>query len=220
MTKPVAWSYSRLTNYESCPKKYYHLSVLKDFKEAENEHTKYGKEAHKAIELRISKGKKLPTQFEHLEPIVAKFASATGTIMVEQQLALNHEMQPTGWFDKDVFCRSIIDYAVVNKDKALIVDWKTGKISDDFTQQQVAAAMFFIFHPEVRSIDMMYYWLKDKKHTVKTLEREDAKTIWATVLKRVRKYVQAHSEYDFPPRPNYLCGRYCPITSCPHNGQG
>jgi len=220
MSKPIAWSYSRLNNFETCPKKFYHLSVSKDVKEAESENMRYGKAAHKAIELRIGKGKKLPLQFQHLEPIIAKFADASGTIMVEQQLALNQKFQPTGWFDNDVWVRAVIDYAVVSGSTALVVDWKTGKISDDFTQQKLAAAIFMIFHPEVKTINCMFYWLKDKKPTVQALNRSDMKHVWAPMLRRVMAYTQAHEQSNFPPRPSGLCKKYCPVTACPHHGIG
>lgn len=220
MSKVIAWSYSRLTNFEQCPKKFYHLSVAKDYKEKQSDAMRYGGEVHKAIELRISKGKEFPLHLKHLEPIIEKFSAVPGETLVEQQLALNYNMKPTGWFDNDVWCRAIIDYAALSKDgkHALLVDWKTGKISDDFTQQKVAAAMFFVFFPQVETVDMMYYWLKDKKPTVDSLAREDAQHVWASVLKRVKKYVAAHEATEFPPRPSGLCKRHCPITGCPHHG--
>ena len=33
MTKSPAWSYSSITLFDQCPKKYYHLRVAKDIKE-------------------------------------------------------------------------------------------------------------------------------------------------------------------------------------------
>lgn len=218
MKKNIAWSYSRLTNFEQCPKKFWHLSVAKDFKEPESEAMRYGNKVHKALEKRISEDRPLPSELAHLEPIVAKFASAPGKKYAEQQLAINDNMQPTGWFDKDVFARAIIDLAIVSGNKALIVDWKTGKMHDDFTQQRVAACMFFIFHPELQEIDLMYYWIPDKKPTVESIRRADVKHVWTPVLRRVRNYIEAHEAHDFPPRPSGLCKRHCPVTSCPYHG--
>jgi hypothetical protein len=218
MTKVIAWSYSRLSSFEQCPKKFWHLSVQKDFKEGESESMRYGKRVHKAIEQRIRDGAPLPADLKYLEPVVAKFANASGDKEVEQQLAINNEFQPTGWFAKDAWGRAIIDLAIVNGSKAVLVDWKTGKISDDFTQQRVAACLFFVFHPEVQDIDLMYYWIKDKKPTVESLNREDSKHVWSAFLRRVRKYTVAHEQTDFPARPSGLCRNHCPVKSCPHNG--
>lgn len=219
MSKVIAWSYSRLNSFETCPKKFYHTSVAKDIKEKESEAMRYGSEVHKAIELRISKGTELPLHLSHLEPIVARFANVSADVLVEQQLALNINMAPTGWFDTDVWCRAIIDYAAVKGDHALVVDWKTGKMNDDFTQQQVAAAIFLMFFPKVNTVDMMYYWLKDKKHTVSTLHRDDVKHVWSRLQKRIKKYTDAHDTEEFPARPGGLCKRYCPVTVCPHHGE-
>jgi hypothetical protein len=219
LSQVVAWSYSRLNNFETCPKQFYHLNVAKDVKQVQSDAMRYGSEVHKAIELRIAKGKDLPLHLKHLEPIVAKFANVKADVLVEQQLALNVNMAPTGWFDTDVWCRAIIDYAAVNGDHALVVDWKTGKMSDDFTQQKVAAAIFLMFFPNVNTVDMMYYWLKDKKHTVETLHREDIKHVWTRLQKRIQKYTRAHTENEFPARPSGLCKKFCPVTACPHHGE-
>ncbi len=218
MSKPVAWSYSRLTNFEQCPKKYWHLTVAKDIKEAESEPMRYGKEVHKAIEQRISEGTKFPLHLTHLEKLVAPFASAKGTILVEQQLALNDSLQPTGWFDDDVFCRATLDYAAINGDRALLIDWKTGRISDDFTQQKLVAAVFFVFHPEVETAELAYGWLKSKQFTRDTLRREDVKHVWSGMLRRVKKFQHAYRNDEFPARPSGLCKRHCPVTSCPYHG--
>jgi hypothetical protein len=218
MTKPIAWSYSRLTNYEQCPKKFWHLSVQKDFKEPESEAMRYGNQVHKALEERVSKNVPLPAHLTHLEPVAAKFANAPGEKYAELQLAVDENFAPTTWFARNVWARAIIDLAIVNGDKALIVDWKTGKMSDDFTQQQVAACMFMIYYPQVVSMDLMYYWIKDKKPTVRTLTREDTNNVWSPVMRRVRKYVAAHEQTDFPPRPSGLCKKHCPITTCVYHG--
>lgn len=220
MEKIVSWSYSRLNNFEQCPKKFWHLSVQKDFKETESEDMKYGKKLHKALEMRIGHGRKLPSEFSYLEPIAAKFADAAGTKLVEQQMAINDSFEPVEWFAKNAWCRSIVDLAIISPPRAVIVDWKTGKQSNDFTQQRLAAAMFFLFHPEVNDIDLMYYWIKDRQHSVQSLSRNDAKHVWRPLVDRVRHYTRAHMETRFPPRPSGLCKKHCPVKDCPHYGVG
>ena len=220
MTNEPAWSYSRLTSFETCAKKFWHTSVQKDFKEPESSEMAYGSKVHKALELRVGKDKALPSDLAFLEPIAAKFANATGAKLVEQQLAITQNFEPTEWYAKDVWCRAIIDLAIINAPKALIVDWKTGKPGDDFTQIQLAAAMFFLFNPEVNDIDLMFYWIKTRKPAVKNLQRADMKHVWSPLVKRVRRYTQAHIDVNFAPKPSGLCKKYCPVTSCPHHGVG
>jgi len=47
MSKPITWSYSSLALYQQCPKKYYHLKVVKDIKEPLSEAITFGNEIHK-----------------------------------------------------------------------------------------------------------------------------------------------------------------------------
>jgi len=213
-----AWSYSRLKNFETCPKQFWHLNIQKDVKMPESKEMGYGKKVHKAIELFITSAQPLPADLQHLMPVLDKFVSAPGEKHAEQQLAITKDLTPTGWFDKDVWCRAIVDLAVVNGDRAVLCDWKTGKIDDDFTQQRAAAALFFIHYPEVERITMMYYWIKDKKATSEELVRPDVRHVWRVLMPRVAKYTYAHEKTEFPPKPSGLCKRHCPVKSCPHNG--
>ena len=48
-----AWSYSSLSTFKQCPKKYYHIKVAKDVEDKGNEATIYGNELHKAAECYI-----------------------------------------------------------------------------------------------------------------------------------------------------------------------
>lgn len=218
--KKFAWSYSRLKAFEVCPKKYFHTMVAKDFVEPEDENLRYGNKVHKALELRVAKGKKLPIDLSHLEPVAAKFAAAPGEKLVEQKLAITKDFQPTGWFDPDVWFRAIIDLAIVNPPKAVVVDYKTGKMSNDFIQLNLATAVFFLHEPEADEAKVMFYWTKHKKPTSSTLHREDIPTVWNEALPRVKKLEAAHAKTDFPARPSGLCRRYCPVKTCPYFGVG
>ena len=44
----AGWSYSSITLFDQCPKKYYHLKVAKDVSEPESEAMRYGKDLHLA----------------------------------------------------------------------------------------------------------------------------------------------------------------------------
>ena len=47
MTKPITWSYSNLSLYQQCPKKYFHLRIAKDVKEESSDALTFGNEIHK-----------------------------------------------------------------------------------------------------------------------------------------------------------------------------
>jgi hypothetical protein len=46
----TAWSYSSIKTFDQCPKKYFHLKVIKDVKDDPGEAAIYGTDAHEAAE--------------------------------------------------------------------------------------------------------------------------------------------------------------------------
>lgn len=217
----VAWSYSRLTSFETCPKKFWHLSVKKDVFEPESEAMRYGKKVHKALELRVGKGKPLPLDLRYLEGYAKQLADAVGEKLTEQQLAIDENFEPCSWFSKQTWCRAILDLSIVSPPHAVVLDYKTGKISDDFTQLRLAGVMLLLHMPEIQTVDLGYLWTKDKQLTKaeQKLHRDDIKSVIADLMPRIKKYQRAHENNEFPPRPSGLCKRYCPVTKCPHHGE-
>ncbi len=57
MSKVTPWSYSSITLFQQCPKKYYHLRVAKDIVEPETEVLLYGKRVHEAAEKYVQRQK-------------------------------------------------------------------------------------------------------------------------------------------------------------------
>ena len=74
----TAWSYSSISTFKQCPKKYYHLKVAKDVKDTGSEAMLYGNQVHKAAEDFIKKGTPIPKKFEYLNPIVNSLNSIEG----------------------------------------------------------------------------------------------------------------------------------------------
>jgi hypothetical protein len=213
--KSFAWSYSVLTRFEQCPKKYYHLNVLKDFKDADTEQSNEGKQIHEALCKRVIDGAPLPLPFRHFEPIAKKFAVAEGEKYGEMKLALNRSYEQRSWFDKDVFVRAIVDLLIVRPPVAIIVDWKTGKVRDDFSQLKLTAAVLSQIMPEIETFQTMFVWLASRNISPKTFEKEELLEVWNELLPRAAKIESAISTTSFPARPSPLC-RYCPVTACPH----
>ena len=219
--RQTAWSFSRLNNYEICPKKFWHTSVRKDVREGEGEAMRYGKLVHKALEKRVAKSTILPDNLRHLERYAKLLADAEGEKLTEMQLAIDNMFNPSDWFSKETWCRAILDLAIVKDAHALVIDYKTGKISDDFTQLRLAGIMLMLHKPEIQTVELGYLWTKDKKLTRDDtcLTRADIKRVISDLMPRIKKYEAAHRTESFPARPGFLCKRYCPVKSCPYNGE-
>lgn len=214
MSKLIAWSYSRLSNFEQCPRKYWHLNIQKDITEEKGEAATYGDEVHKSFAKFFKHGVELPLHLRQYQPMLAQIAKAPGDKIVEQQIALNANFEQVEWFSKDAYLRVISDLTQHNGTHAVTWDWKTGKPSDDFTQLKLNAAVTFHLGQEIQHITMAYFWLKTKKVAPEVITRDKAADVWSGLLPRVQKYQDAHAANAFPPRQNYLCKGYCPVKTC------
>ncbi len=216
--KPFAWSYSSLDLFELCPKKFYHSKIAKDYKDVFGHEAEYGKEVHKAFELRLIKGKTLPLDLTHHEKVMRKLADAKGEGFPEQKLSLNADMQPTGFFDDDVWLRGIIDYMKIHGTTAVILDHKTGRMKEGFDQVRLMAAIMSCYKPEIENFIVGYYWTKTKTLTVDRFPRDEVPNIWNNFLPRVEELQASIRHDEFPAKQNFLCKRHCPVKGCAHNG--
>jgi len=214
---PVAWSYSRLTSFETCPRRFYGESVAKKFPFQKSEAMLYGDRVHKTFEMFLKNGQKFPLDLKHLEPIAAQIAKAPGDKIVEQQICLTADYEVTDWFSKQAWLRVKSDLTQVDGARAVIWDWKTGRMSDDFTQLRLNAAVTFHLDQDITDITVAYLWIKHKKITKAKLVRDQALGVWNEILPRVARYQEAHRDMAFPARQNPFC-KYCPDKDCPFWG--
>lgn len=141
MTKIMPLSFSRLSTFENCEAQFDYLYVSKRVQDKSNEASEYGDRVHKVLE---SYGKNIlsgtaelfRTKLEESEALeatqtldkwgglVERIMARPGDKYFEHQMAVNHSLQPTGWFDSDVWIRSIADVLVVNGDTAYCLDYK------------------------------------------------------------------------------------------------
>jgi hypothetical protein len=216
--KPFSWSYSKLKNFETCPKRHWHVDVAKDIKEPEGEALMWGNNVHKALADRVEHGTPLPKTMEEYESWAKRILTGQGKILVEQKLAINKEFGPESWFSDYAWYRGIGDVIKVVGPVALVVDYKTGKIIEDGSQLALMAACVFAHHPEVQKVRSEFIWLKEDANTRADFTREGMVKIWRDLWPRIESLEYAHKTISFPPKPGSLCKRWCPVNVCPHHG--
>lgn len=214
------WTYTKVKNYETCPKRHYEYDVAKNIKEPETPQLREGNDMHAAFEARIKKGEELPLGLTQHEAMLASVINAPGKTYGEQKLALTQDFMPVGFFGKNVWLRVVIDCAKVNGDKAMVFDWKSGKPSEDTTQLQINAAVIFHHLPTVQRVRAALVFVNHDKIEKAEFVREDLTEMWSEILPRVRAVERARAEMNFPPKPSGLCKKYCAVTSCPYHGKG
>ena len=138
ITKPIPWSFSRLNDLETCPRKFHETHIRKSVPfdetsphliEGKNRHLQLAK-AVRAIELDmpVPDREGIENTLPIIYSLVKKAQSVGGShIMTEQQLAFKRDLTLTPWFSDEVWVRVIWDFAVIIGDYAIILDWKTGK---------------------------------------------------------------------------------------------
>lgn len=209
-----AWSYSSLTAYETCPHRYYLTKVAKTIKEPASEEMKDGLAVHKALELRVKDKTPLPEKYSQYESICSRIESTPGEVQTEKQLAINDKFEPTGWFDKDVWCRAVLDVNIVDGRSAAVLDYKTGKIKPNSHQLMLSAAFLFHVREQIEKVVTGFLWLAHGKVTKETYRKEELPSIWREFLPRVQRLENAYEKDRWEKKPSGLCKGWCPCSSC------
>lgn len=222
--KAFSWSYSKLKNFRTCPKRFYEIDILKNYQDDGADDPQgalaTGNRGHKAFELRVAKGTPLPAEFAEFEEAMLRVLKLPGKILVEQQLAIREDLTPCEWFAKDAWFRCKADVLAINGPVACALDYKFGKILEEPEQLALMAQAVFAHCPEVQAVRTEYWWMRDDAATRENFFRKKSTEVWAAVMPQVMSLKHAHDTMDYPPTPNGLCKKYCKVVSCPYHGKG
>lgn len=221
MANVLPWSYSSLTAFETCPKRYKLTKLDKVIKEPQTEATIHGNEVHKALELHLNGDKRLPEKYNAYLPLVERVRSQPGKRLVEYKFGLTEGYKPTDFFAKNVWFRGVIDVGVVGSKSGALLDWKTGKPKTDGDQLKLFAAAGFAAFPYLERIKTGYVWLAHNKLDAQEFTRDDVPGIWQEFTPRVIRLVNALEKDKFLPRPSGLCKAWCPVpkSMCEFSGK-
>ena len=218
-----AWSYSALQLFETCPRKFQALRITKEVKEPENESLRWGNWLHKQFEQYIrAEGKfVIPKEIERYRKLLDTVLAQPGEKYAEYEVCLSPQLKMLSWYDKNAWSRGKLDVLIIDGDKATVLDWKTGKPKSDDTQAKLFALYVFTLFPHVEEVKAGFIWVGEgvtNPVDLRTYSRRDQTDLWNEFLPRIKIYEEAHTTNQWPVRPSGLCKKYCPVTSCPHNG--
>jgi len=217
------WSYSSISLFKQCPRKYYRLRVVKDIKEDEAEHLIYGNAVHKAAEEYGRDGVPIPAKYDYIKPYVDTLIESPGDKYYEHKMGLTRELEPCEFLAKDVWWRGIADVLVVrpNEKTALLIDYKTGKSARyaDTAQLELLALAVFAHFPNVDTIDAGLLFVVSKEFISIEVHRDDAQKFWGKWVKDVQRLDECYNTDIWNPFPNFTCRKHCPVVDCEHNGR-
>ena len=211
-----AWTFSTLEAFNTCPRQFYHLRVAKDIVEPPSEAILWGSKVHEAFEERIKHGTALPEGMTQWEGLAKKINALPGDKHAEYPMAISESFEPAPW--DSAWSRGIADMLIINSERAMVLDYKTGKrkITD---QLALYAAYTFAHFPDVKVVQSGFVWLKEKSIDKEEFKKEDAPIIWHKFLPRVNQLEKAYGENAWPPKPSGLCKKFCSVVRCEYNGR-
>lgn len=232
--KEWSWSYSKLKNFEACPRKHYEVDLAKTAAETQDDDPdsalNYGNRVHDAFKVALKGTGIMPDEMSHLQVWADRVLTGPGQLLVEQKYAINRQFQKTAYFAHDVWVRTIGDVVRIDEpftDRhgnrrrlALVIDWKTGKVLKDPVQLMLMAQALFSHYPDLTHVRSEFVWLKDDCTTPELFTRQEVASQWVELMPRVDALETAHKTQNYPAKPGGLCKRYCPVASCPHFRKG
>ncbi len=219
----LAWSYSSLKTFDQCPKKYYHLRVLKDVKDEDSTATVYGKELHTAAENFIKSDAPIPPKFSFIAPTLEVLRNIDGEKHCEIKLGVakrDGKFAPCDFFAKDVWWRGIADLLIINEQKqqAWLVDYKTSKNAKyaDTKQLDLLAGAVFTHFPKVANIKSALLFVVSNEMVKKEHEYIMKSSYLNCMEPELTRLEGAMQNNVWNPNAGPLC-KFCPVTECAHN---
>ena len=215
------WSYSSISLFQQCPRKYHRLRIVKDIVEPPQEHLLYGTAVHRAAEEFIRDDKDLPPKFEMFKPQLTLMKVLKGDKYCEYEMGIRKDFTPCAFDDPDVWLRGIVDLLVVGSDSARIIDYKTSKSSEyaDTKQLELLSLLVFKHFPQVKKIKGGLLFLVAKDLVGAEYIEEHQGTAWLRWLDIVRYLESAMKTGVWNPKPNFTCRKFCAVKDCEHNGR-
>ncbi len=216
--KPNAWSHSALDKFESCPKQYYETAVAKRWPFVTTAEMEWGKRVHKDFENYLLYGTALPADLTMHEGFLAAFKAQPGELAGEERIALDTQMRQCQYFDKQrqVWYRGQVDARKRDRASGVshILDHKTGKVKNDFTQLKSFAMFEFLTQPDIHTCKVEFYWTQIRGANGETYHREQLPELWGFFLPKLHRWADAHIDEVFPAKKSGLCAGWCPVTDC------
>jgi len=216
MPSVIPWSWSSLQSFETCPHRHNLTKITKEVVEPSTQALVDGRAVHKAMEDGLN-GKPVMSYYAKYRPIIERVRAAKGQKHPEVKWGVTSSFQRTGFFDKNVWARGVIDVAVVGEKTGVMLDWKTGKPKIDSDQLKLFSAAAFGMYPFLRQVKAGYVWLDHDRIDVEQYQPEDVPIIWQEFIPRVQRMQIAQERNDWPVKPSGLCG-WCPVgrAKCEH----
>lgn len=223
----MALSYSRLSDFNQCPRKFYlkYIAKAANFQmkqEDKSIHLVRGDNVHKALESYLVKRKSgevdIPpsslSEVQQTRPLIEQYIKTFGidNVHPEAQISIDDQWRRVEWFDKQSYYRAILDLICLAPTVAVIGDYKTGKFKDyapesGFGQLELSSAIALSIF-EVKEVKTIYFYVDHKQTIQKCYDQTDRNRL---VEHFVKEHDKVNAEANFDPKTNPFCS-WCEAT--------
>lgn len=131
--KITSWSMSRYSTWLECPLKA-KLKFIDKIPEPSNEAMERGTKIHKDAELYVNgSAKKISKDISKFKKELTDLRNRKAS--TELDIALDKNWRQCDWFAKEAWVRLKIDAAAMDDNEVLVIDYKTGKVSENYQDQ-------------------------------------------------------------------------------------
>jgi len=219
----MKWSYSSIKLFEQCPRKYYHLKIVKDVVELETEALLYGSRFHEAAEKYVRDDEPLPLYFTFAKQTLDNLKQIPGERLCEYEMGITKDLEPCEFNAPDVWYRGIADLLIIDREKgeARVVDYKTGKSSKyaDPEQLELMSLCVFKHFPEIRRVKAGLLFVIANALVKSQYNAEQQDFLWTKWSDRNKRLAFAVDTDTWNPKPSGLCRKHCAVLTCSHNGR-
>ncbi len=212
--KPLAWSHTALDTFENCPKQYYETKVAKRWPFEATQEMQWGKDVHKKFENFLLYNTPLSADLKIHEDFLAWFKALPGELAGEERIALDTKLRDSAYFGKDVWYRGQVDARKRDLTTSYILDHKTGKVKNDYTQLKGFAMHEFLTQPHIQTVRVEYYWTQIRGTNGEVYERAQLPDLINYFAPKLHRFADAFLTNIFPPKQSGLCNGWCPVTNC------
>lgn len=224
--KFIPYAYSKISCYNTCPRKFKfsYIDKIKVF--SQNKALEKGTRVHQIIELWHPKmyEKNLPLfnyslldedEQKNVEKLALDFCKSDlgieyllhpGSLGHEIHMGLDKRLQPTNYHNPEALLRGKIDYLIKTGDTVKVVDWKTGKVPDqmymDNKQVMLYAIWVFNMFKDVEVVMADYVYVEHNERYTFSFTKEFYKNYTKTYADNIKKI---EIDNEFEKNPGVLC---------------
>lgn len=198
-----------MKTWQNCPRLYKAKYIDRVLPYVQSPAAQRGSEIHDKLERAVNTG--APPEDVWTPTGLVQALHKAGAV-TEISLAITKEFQCTGYKSAGAWVRGKLDVLVPPRGgKAIVADWKTGKVRPDKIQADVYTALVQAWAGDLHMPVEFRFVYVDQKEVVPLNRDPD------TAGARVRLLAeQIEADGDYLPQPGWLC-RYCDYHACQFN---